>query len=490
MSPAGYIGIDLGTSAVKVLVQDEAGAVHARASRAYPTSNPRPGWAEQNPEEWWQAVGAAVREAMAGCALVPRALGLSGQLNGFVLLGDGDRPLHPAVIWLDLRAEAEARDILENGPDVSALSGNTLSAICVLPKLVWMRRHRPEAMAATRRIALAKDFILLRLTGELATDPSDAGSTALATPGGSAWAPELCARAGIEPAMLPTIRASGEPAGHLSASAAEALGLPAGLPVATGAGDVAALAVGCGIVAPGRVAITLGTAGHVVAEAPGPAGPAPEGTGLWRIPHALEGRGLWLGLIMAGGLSLSWLRGILAAGGPAPAFERLEALAAESPPGARGLSYLPFLEGAATPQGRPDARGAFLGLSSAHGAGDMIRAVMEGVAHNARECVAAQETAGVAVAEVRLAEGGAQLPLWCQVLADALGREVALIGERDTSAAGAAILAHAAADGAAPADVADASVRLERRFAPDAGGAAAMAEGHARYREACARLLS
>lgn len=280
----GHLGIDLGTSSVKVVVQDDGGRVLAKASRAYATLVPRPGWAEQSPEAWWQATGAAVAEAVAGVEI--RSVGLSGQLNGFVLLDATDVPLGPAVIWLDLRAEAEARELLaEPALDIEALTGNDLSPICVLPKLVWCARHLPDVVARTRRVVFAKDYILMRLTGERATDPSDAGSTAMAGPGGAFWQPALVARTGLPPDALPAILPSATIAGRVTSAASQATGLAPGTAVATGAGDVAALAVGCGIVALGRVAITLGTAGHVVAQAGGAA--MPRDSGLWRIPHAV-----------------------------------------------------------------------------------------------------------------------------------------------------------------------------------------------------------
>jgi xylulokinase len=485
---SGHLGIDLGTSAVKALVMDEEGRTIAKASRAYPTTAPQQGWAEQSPVDWWTATCGATREAIAASGATIRSVGLSGQLNGFVLLDRLDRPLGDAVIWLDLRAvDDAARLSWEHPEDILRLTGNELSAICVLPKLAWFSRNRPDEIGRAHRISLAKDYLLLELTGTLATDPSDAGSTAMAGVGGTAWQRELVALGGVSDAMLPEIRPSGEIAGKVSPSAAEATGIPLGTPVATGAGDVAALAVGCGIVEAGRVAITLGTAGHVVSQEGSLTMPRSEG--LWRIPHAVPGRNLWLGLIMSGGLSLAWFRGVLAAGGDFPDFARLEALAAEAPPGANGVRFLPFLEGAATPYRRPDARGAFLNLSSSHGTGDLLRAVMEGVAFNARECVEALGHGGVEPRDIRLAEGGARSLVWCQIIADVLGRPVSLIEERDTSAAGAAILGRAALEYADVTDIADATVRISRRFEPTDAATRALDGAFASYQSECSRIL-
>lgn len=489
MSQAGYLGIDLGTSSVKVLVQDADGRAIGKAQRAYETINPQPGWAEQSPAAWWQAVCEAVTQVVADTDAEIRSVGLSGQLNGFVLLDADLNPLANAVIWLDLRAEAETREVLEDGGlDFKALTGNQLSAICVLPKLIWTARHQPALLDKARHILLAKDYILLCLTGELATDPSDAGSTAMAGLGGGQWLQEACALAQIDVGRLPTILPSASPAGRVTARASDETGLSAGTPVATGAGDVAALAVGCGIVEPGRTAITLGTAGHVVAQAGD--GNVPDDLGLWAIPHALPKISLCLGLIMAGGLSLAWLRRVLAHGDQPPDYSALERLARGSPIGARGISFLPFLEGVATPHRRPDARGAFFGLSSAHETGDMVRAVMEGVAFNARECVHALAKAGAEPGAFRVAEGGTQSDLWCQIMADILGDEVATISERDTSAAGAAMLGRAGAENASLVDVVEKTVLLDRQFAPDRQTQTAASEAFARYRSHCRTLLS
>lgn len=485
MSGPGYLGIDLGTSAVKVLVHDEEGRVLARTSRAYPTHAPRPGWSEQSPDRWWIAVCAATRQARDEAGVAIASVGLSGQLNSFVLLDANMRPLADAVIWLDLRAETEARALADK-VDFQEVSGNDLSAICVLSKLAWFRAHRPELLAKTRRIALAKDYILLQLTGELATDPSDAQSSAMTARGGTQWSTELCDLVSISPTLLPAIRTASAVAGRVHANAAEATGIRQGTPVATGAGDVAALAIGCGIVSPGRTAITLGTAGHVVAEAT--AARPKTRRNLWQIPHGIAGRDLWLGLVMSGGLSLSWIRDILGHDRP-PDFGALDCLAYEVAPGCEGATFLPFLEGAATPYGVPDARGVFFGLSSAHGTGHLVRAVMEGVAFNTRECIEALHSAGSSHQDLRLAEGGAQSALWCQIIADVVAQPIQLIAERDTSAAGAAILGRVALGNANIAEIAELTVKTERIFEPDTSRCEGLESAYTRYRAMCIRLF-
>lgn len=486
MSGQGYLGIDLGTSAVKVLVLDDDGVALARISRPYSTHAPHPGWAEQSPQDWWQAVCEATREAVLTAAVPIASVGLSGQLNGFVLLDQQDQPLADAIIWLDIRAEEQTSRLAQLA-DFEAITGNALSPICVLPKLTWLREHRPDLLARTRRIALAKDYILLQLTGVLATDPSDALSTAMAAIGGTAWSTQLADLASIDTRMLPPIQPSAGLAGRLTTQAAEMTGLAPDIPVATGAGDVAALAVGCGIVDARSIAITLGTAGHAVAQSMTQR--PDQASGLWQVPHAIADRQLWLGLIMSGGLSLSWFRSILAHA-KAPDFAKLETLATAVPAGSEGAIFLPFLEGASTPYNRPDARGAFFGLSSAHTTGHLIRAVMEGVAYNARQCVEVLEASAAGHQDIRLAEGGAQSPLWCQIFADALGRPVQLIAERDTSAAGAAILGRAAATDAAVEEIARSAVAVERTFEPDPDHVEMLGSAYERYKGFCSSIMA
>ncbi|MBY0352698.1 FGGY family carbohydrate kinase [Tabrizicola sp.] len=482
---AGYVGIDVGTSAVKVLIQDDAGRAIAKASRAYPTMSPQPGWSEQSPRDWWNATAETLREAISLADATILSVGLSGQLNGFLLVGKDGEPIAPAPIWLDLRAEAEAKEIAA-AADFTVLTGNELSPICVLPKLAWFRRHRPELLDGAARILLVKDWILFQLTREIATDPSDAASTAMTTPNGLAWDAALLRLAGVNQDLLPMIRPSVSIGGRVTKDAAILTGLPAGAPVAVGVGDVTALAVGCGVVGPGRVAITLGTAGHVVAQATRQGHVT--GLGLWRIPHAIQGSTLLLGLIMSGGLSLAWLRRILGHEQEQPSFDAMERLAKNSPVGSRGVTFLPFLEGVATPHRRPDARGAFLGLSSSHVAGDMVRAVMEGVAFNAVECIRALEVAGTEISEIRIAEGGAQSPLWCSIMAAAIGVPVTLVAERDTSAAGAALVGRAAHEGGNLTDVAERSCVVADRYDVPADRSNILAACHV-YTEQAARLL-
>lgn len=479
------VGIDIGTSAVKVIAVALDGEVLGRASRTYPTKTPAPGFVEQSPADWWEATAAATRALLAGLADTTVAgIGLSGQLNGFVLIGDDDAPLCDAPIWLDTRAVAETEDLSRRFAAVlEARVAAGLSPIAVVTKLAWMARHKPDLVARTRRILLVKDFILWKLTGVAATDPSDASATAMMDAATFEWVLDLCRGAGFDPALLPPIRPSTGVAGQVTAAAAAATGLPEGAPVVPGGGDVAALAVGCGVVGTGALGVTLGTAGHVVlSEDRLPMNAA--ASGIWHLPHADPKRRIWLGLVMSGGLSLAWFHRALAAGCAAPlAFEAMAALADGVPPGAGGVTFLPFLEGAATPYGAPLARAGFHGLSSSHGAAEMVRAVMEGVAFNVRQCVERFEELGGSAGEVRIAEGGARVDGWCQIIADVLRRPVTRIRELDASALGAALMAQVGVSGDSLDAVVARTVGLGARFLPDAAGGPAYDTAYRRYRE-------
>lgn len=473
-----FLGIDIGTSAVKVLALSGEGAIVGRARRAYPTSAPETNWAEQSPDDWWAAVATAVSEVVAAAGPVD-GVGLSGQLNGFVLLDDAERPIGDAVIWLDLRAQAEAAELARfHGAAIATISGNAVSPISVLAKLRWMAVHRPETLARARRLMLVKDYILFRLTGAHVTDPSDGSAVNLMDLGRSAWSDSLAAMAGIPAGILPAIIPSAAVAGRVTGAAARLIGLAEGTPVVPGCGDVAALAVGCGVIEPGVLGITLGTAGHVVLT-----GDRREaGTkGFWQIAHGIPGRMVWLGLVMSGGLSLAWLHRVLALGREPLAFDDMVALGEGVAPGARGLTFLPYLEGAATPFDRPDMRASLHGLTSSHGAAEIVQAVMEGVAYNIRQCIDLFVSLGGRIDEVRIAEGGARVARWCQIIADVTGRPLSVLEEFDASALGAAMLAAAGVTGEHLPSLARRAVRHGSSFVPDPRRSAAYDDGFRRY---------
>jgi len=475
------IGIDIGTSAVKVAVVGLDGALLAEASRPYPMLTPHPGWVEQVPEDWWAASCAALREVTASTAVEIVGVGLSGQLNGFVLLDADDGPLGNAIIWLDTRAAAEAEELRARfGEVLRRRAATELNAITQLTKLAWLARHEPERLAKARSALLVKDYILWRLTGVRQTDASDASATGMMDVTTLNWIDEVCAGAGFDPALLPPIGPSIVVAGRVGAEAAAATDLPIDTPVAPGGGDVAALAVGCDVVETGVLGITLGTAGHVVLACEA-ADPFPVQPGLWRIAHADPTKAIWLGLVISGGLSMSWLHRLLVSGGSTLSFPDMAALADPVPPGANGVSFLPFLEGVATPYAMPDLRAAFTGMSSSTRAGDLVQAVMEGVAFNIRQCVEMFAGNGAAITEVRIAEGGSRVERWCQIIADVLQRPVLRLTYLDTSSLGAALIAQAAVTGIELRTLTANLSAGGKRFEPDATLAAAYDGAYRRY---------
>lgn len=485
------IGIDLGTSAVKVLALSVKGRkVLAEASRSYPTLTPRPGFAEQSPEVWWTATCAAIGEVL---EKVPgddiAAIGFSGQVNGMVLLDVDGEVIGNAIIWLDARAAAEARELETDVSDIVARTASRVSAITVLAKLKWLGRHDPDRLSRARSLLFAKDYLMWRMTGVKCTDASEATSASMLDIARGDWFLPGVEATGAESSILPPLHSATGFAGRVSTRASAETGLPSGIPVVPGAGDVAALATGCGVISPGILGVTLGTAGHVVLSVDADALFTP-GAGLWRVAHAAPDKAVWLGLVMSGGLSLSWLHRIFSTAGPGTSFDDLVGLADASAAGANGVSFVPFLEGAATPYDRMAARGSFVGLSSSTGAGDMVEAVLEGVGFNIRQCVDAFGDCGTGITEIRLAEGGARVDRWCQVLAGILDRPITRLEHLNTSSLGAALMANCALSGTSLSDLAGVPAGGSRTFQPQRDQREAYENAYRRYLAAADQEIS
>lgn len=476
------LGIDFGTSAVKAVAMSADGTVHASASAAYPTSRPAPDRAEQQPEDWWRGLVEVCRALVAtvGSSAIG-AVGLSGQLNGIVLVDGQGALLRPALIWLDQRCRGECEALaLQHHRRLAQATSSPISPIAVLPKLQWLQRCEPRSVERAATVFQVKDYVFWRMTGMVATDANEASATLMMDLHARRWAGDLVALAGLRPEQLPPILPLEAAGGRLAASASAATGLPPGIPVALGSGDAGALAVGCGAHEAGTAAVTLGTAGHVVAAVPDRE-PGLVG-GLWRMAHVTAGRELWLGLVPAGGLSIAWLREIAGGFGGRPAdHAELERLLAQAPPGAAGVSFLPFLGGAGTPWNDAARRAGFSGLDATTGAPALVRAVYEGVAFNIRACLEAIEAAGVQLSRIRLAEGGARSPAWCQIIADATAREVEVVAQGDTSATGAAILARALVEGTSLGAAVSRAVRIGAVYRPAPARAEAMDEAWRRF---------
>ena len=442
------IGIDLGTSSVKVLAVDGDGRIRGRAKHGYGMHRPSPGWVEQSPCHWWSAVRQALAELSQQVDLAHTAgIGLSGQLNGLVLVDDTGSPLADAPIWLDQRATEQSRFLSDNWTDaIHTFALGTPGPIHSLAKLLWFLDNAPELIANTHKLLFPKDFITLKLTNQYVTDVSDAGATLMLDLRQRQWAVPFLSELRIPLEILPTVHESPDVVGTITAQAARETGLPRGIPVVAGAGDIGALAVGTGVTTTRTACTTIGTAGHMALYCD--TFPKHHEHGLWMMCHAVPGKYFWHGLVMTGGHCLAWFlenfgqaEKARASSQGHNAYDLLLDEAALVPPGSRGLLFLPFLDGAATPYHDSTAKASFIGATSHTDKATFTRAVLEGVAYNFRDSFELLTKLGYTVNEVQAGEGGSRHPLWPQIIAEVLGLPVNILSELDSSALGAAIIA-------------------------------------------------
>jgi xylulokinase len=464
------VGIDVGTTATKGLAIDPDGTVLARAEAEYPLSTPRPGWAEQDPEDWWRATQAVLAQ-LTQAAGDPAGIGLSGQMHGLVALDSGDKPLRPAILWNDQRTQAECDEIEQTigRGRLIALTGNRALTGFTAPKLLWLRHHEPDIYRRIARVALPKDYVRLRLTGEHATDVSDASGTILLDVAHRTWSEEVLTALDIDPAWLPRTLESPEISGTTTQG---------GVPVAAGAGDQAAGALGVGVDRPGPLSIALGTSGVVFAALDAFAAD-PEAR-VHAFCHAVPNAWHAMGVMLSAAGSLAWLRNTTA---PDTPYDTLIAEAETWPAGTEGLLFLPYLAGERTPHADPDARGAFAGLSLRHDRGALTRAVLEGVAFGLRDSLDLIAELGGRPELGRISGGGARSELWTKIIASTLDLPLELVAVDEGAAFGAAILGGVAA-GVWP-DVHAAvlaTVRPRGRVDPVPEWVATYAEQRARYR--------
>lgn len=484
-----FLGIDVGTGGTRALILDETGAIAGSATEEHaPFASPEIGWAEQDPGDWWRAAGVAVRRVLAAAGIGGEAVGcvgFSGQMHGAVMLDAADAVVRPALIWCDVRTEAQCRAFTERvgAERLIRLTCNPALPNFTLTKFLWVREREPENWKRVRSVMLPKDYVRFRLTGERAIDVADASGTLLCDVAARAWSREILDAAEMDAALLPRLYESQAVCGRVSAAGELATGLKAGTPVVAGAGDQAAGAIGMGIVAPGAVSATIGTSGVVFAATDRPALDA-RGR-LHTFCHAVPGRWHVMGVTQAAGLSLRWFRDRFGAG-PDDArdpYERLTEEAAQVPPGADGLLWAPYLMGERTPHLDPNARAALVGLTASHTRGHVVRAILEGVAFSLKDTFTLFAEMGTPVHKIRLGGGGARSPLWRQVQADVYGQEVETVAAEEGAAYGAAILAAVGAGRWPSVDAACAEVvRVERVIAPQPEAAALLGEQYQAYR--------
>jgi xylulokinase len=434
------LGLDLGTSSVKALLMAEDGDILGEGSAPYAVRAPRPGWAESAPEDWWKAALDATGAAVGRRGVEVSAFGLSGQMHGVVLVDEFGLPLRPAVLWADARSPAGLAAYRGLDENLGRRLANPPAVGMAGPSLLWLQDHEPDAYASARWALQPKDWLRMRMTGEAATEPSDASATLLYDLLTDDWAHGVVEDLGLRAELLAPIVPSARVAGMLGGKTAGDLSLREGLPVAAGAADTAAAMLGTGLLRPGPVQLTVGTGGQVVTPKRVPE-PDPKGrTHLYRaaLPE------LWYSMaaIQNAGLAMEWVRRMLGV-----SWKDVYEEAFAVPPGSGGVTFLPYLSGERTPRFDPGARGAWTGLGLDHTRGHLLRAALEGVAFAFREALEALEDLGIPAPELRLAgggTGGGSGEPWRQLLADVLGRPLLLLPDEISSVAsarGAALLA-------------------------------------------------
>ena len=440
------LGIDLSTTGAKALLIDTQGGVVSSATTPLSLSTPHPLWSEQEPRDWWHATTTSIQRALAeagSSASDIRAIGLTGQMHGLVLLDERLEALRPAILWNDQRCGEECDEIrarvgLER---LIHITGNDALTGLTAPKILWVERHEPEIYQRVRHVLLPKDYLRYRLTGKLAMDKADGSGTMLFDLSKRDWSTEVLDALNIPSEWLPKTFEGPEITGEITGAAASATGLPPGTPVVAGGGDQAAGGIGVGAISPGLVAVTLGTSGVVFAATDSPL-IEPRGR-LHAFCHALPDRWHLMGVMLSAAGSLQWFRDALA---PQTGFTELVEEASQVPAGSEGLLFLPYLSGERTPHPDPLARGGWVGLTVRHRRGHLTRAVLEGVAFGLKDIFSLMQGVGLgAIDQVRVSGGGAKSALWRQILADILGVELVTVNTTEGAAYGAALLAGVAA---------------------------------------------
>lgn len=445
------VGIDIGTSGTKTLICDEKGTILATATVEHPISSPQPLWSEQDPAHWWEATVKSIKTVLKKSMVNPtevKGIGLSGQMHGLVLLDEANNVLRPAILWNDQRTGAECEEITSKiGKErLIELVCNPALTGFTAPKILWVRKNEPQIYEKARKILLPKDYIRFRLTGEYATEVSDASGMLLLDVRNRRWSEQVLSALEIDKAMLPTCHESPEVTGKITAQAAQETGIPEGTPVVGGGGDQAAGAVGNGIVKTGVISATLGTSGVVFAFSD-----TVQTDPLGRVHtfcHAVPGKWHVMGVMLSAGGSFQWFRNNLAElereqakkVGVDP-YEILCEEAEEAVPGSEGLFFLPYLTGERTPHANPNARGGWIGLTARHTKSHLIRSLLEGVTFGMRDSLEIIRGMGIPITQIRASGGGARSEFWRQLQADIYGHPVCTINASEGPAFGVALLA-------------------------------------------------
>ncbi len=431
-----YIGVDLGTSSVKLLLMDETGDIKKIVTREYPLYFPKPGWSEQNPEDWYAGLVDGIRELTLDCDKSQiDGISFSGQMHGMVILDEQDQVIRPAILWNDGRTQAEC-DYLNNEigrEKISAYTANMALTGFTAPKLLWVRKHEPENFARIKKVMLPKDYIAYKLSGVHCTDVSDASGMLLLDVKNKCWSKEMLELCGLKEEQMAKIYESYQVVGTLREAAAKELGLPVTVKVIAGGGDQAVAAVGTGTVGDSKCNVSLGTSGVVFISTKEFAVDA--NNSLHAFAHA-DGRYHFMGVMLSAAASSKWwVEQIL----------QTKDYNAEQEPitklGENKVYFLPYLMGERTPHNNPNARGTFIGMTMDTTRADMTQAMMEGVAFALRDSFEIVKSLGVSLDRIRINGGGAKSPLWCSIIANVLNVKVDKINSTEGPAFGAAILA-------------------------------------------------
>jgi xylulokinase len=491
------LGIDVGTSGTRAIVVDEVGRLFGSGTEEHVAfASPKPGWAEQDPRDWWRAAAIAVRKAIQASGISSTSIscvGFSGQMHGAVLLDEKNEVIRPALIWCDQRTEEQTKQLeqLFGSSTLIQLTCNPPLTNFTLTKLLWVRQNEPANWVRVRKVMLPKDYVRLRLSGDSATDVADASGTLLLDVVKREWSREVLSKTGIDLGLLPQLFESQDICGAINEEGSAATGLRQGTPIVAGAGDQAAGAVGMGITRPGVVSATIGTSGVVFAATDRPS-LDPKGR-IHTFCHAIPGRWHVMGVTQAAGLSLRWFRDNFGVGegDGREAYERLSEEAASVPEGSEGAFWAPYLMGERTPHLDPSARAAFVGLTASHTRAHLVRAILEGVAYSLKDTFTIFDEINVPVHQIRLGGGGARSPLWRQIQADVYGHEVETVEAEEGAAYGAAILAGVGAKIWGSVDQAnDAIVRVSERISPDEVNSERMQNDYRIYRRIYPNLRS
>lgn len=439
-----YIGIDLGTSAVKLLLMDKYGKVLKTISEEYPLLIPKDGWIEQNPDDWIEKTLTGMEKIVKGCEDEIRAIGFSGQMHGSVFLDKEDKVIRPALLWCDQRTVAQCEKINSYfGDKIIEYTGNVALTGFTAPKILWLKENEPENFEKVKKIMLPKDYLAYKLSGEFSTDVSDASGMLLLDVKNRKWSKELLNYLEIKDEILPKLYESYEVIGYLKDSLQEKLGLKEKVKIVAGGGDQAAGAVGVGVVDDGVLSVALGTSGVVFANSSKYS--ADSEARLHSFCHANGGYHQMGVMLSAGGALKWWIEGI----NESKDYKKLLEEEVRESEISSNLYFLPYLTGERTPHNNPNIRGQFVGLSLNHKRGDMTRAVLEGITYGLRDSLELLKNMKIDVSKVRVSGGGAKSEYWKQMISDIFNVEVEVVNSTEGPAYGAAILS-AVGDGIYP----------------------------------------